>query len=832
VANLSKFLLAIVVAFAFALEANAADIPVKATSLQGPSAATVYNWTGFYWGATVGAAWGWYDPQTSTIADGAINQSTLRVNAAGLQNIKATGFIGGVQAGYNWQWSNLVAGLEADGNYLNLNGVANSGAVPFVTRGQGVVSSYGHADWLFTLRPRIGWVTNEWLFYATGGLAVTNLNGDFALTTSGGFLQSGRIDNAIAGYVVGGGVEARITDRLSLKAEYLHTGFDRTLAATAASTLPTQWTTQSADLNADLIRIGLNYHFGEPDIATYGGSLMPVKALAWTALPFTNSNWEFEVGSRVWFSGGTIGAPQPLLVDPQFQLLASRLIYNNLTALSAETYGRVDHSDGLFVKGFLGAGQISNGNLHDEDFPAVFAYSNTLSSASGNLAYANVDLGYTFLRSPESKIGAFVGYNYYTQHVNVYSCEQLASDIVCAPGAIPPHLFGLAESNSFNSLRVGLSAQYMLTDKLKFTGDAAYLPWTQFRGEDEHIARELLLPQRSPKGDGVMLEAILGYKLTDSWELGVGGRYWAWNMRKGTVTFNFSGDTEPAPVEPARFAAERFGVFLQAAYHWGDKTTGLRPGAMPTKAPVAPMNWTGIYLGGYAGGGWSDDPWSDPFGSMPRLFATDIAGFGDTTHVTGPLGGGQINANWQTAGWVFGLQLEASATDLRGENTCFSGLGGINCQSIINSISAVSGRVGFAWNRSLIFAKFGEAWTNTTYNLNGNTRARWLGTDSTDVIASGWVAGAGFEYALSDSWTTTFEYEHVNIDSVVAFPTIALINAQNISIKQSIDILKLGINYKFNWGFPTEGALGPGRRVWHKMCTPCARRKTAQSLLR
>jgi opacity protein-like surface antigen len=113
--------------------AMAADMPLKASlSELPPPPPVIYDWTGFYTGFNVGAAWGSYDPITSTIPDGVINASTPRVNAAGIQSINPIGFTGGAQAGYAWQWGNLVAGIEADLSYLHLNGEANSGAVRLI----------------------------------------------------------------------------------------------------------------------------------------------------------------------------------------------------------------------------------------------------------------------------------------------------------------------------------------------------------------------------------------------------------------------------------------------------------------------------------------------------------------------------------------------------------------------------------------------------------------------------------------------------------------------------------------------------------------------------
>jgi opacity protein-like surface antigen len=794
--------------------ASAADKPVKVyAKAPPPVAAAVYNWSGFYAGVNAGAAWGSYDPATSTVPGGHLTRpaNTSAVSGAGLQSINPKGFTGGEQYGYNWQSGSFVLGVEADLNYLHLNGAANSGAVAYPPNPGNffVVSSYAHSDWLLTLRPRAGYAANNWLFYATGGLAVTNIKGDFLFTDNFGATQSAAMNANSLGYAVGGGVEWGATDRLSLKAEYLHIGFGRTFAGQTASNISNQVFNQSEDLNANIVRLGLNYRFGASNpLSSFAA--MPVKAAVLNAPSLDLSNWALEAGSRAWFSSGRIGAPQPLfgfVGTPS--VLLSRLTFSGLDGITGETFARLDHSSGLFVKGFLGAGAINRGSLNDEDFPGgTSAYSNTLSSASGHIGYGTVDAGYSFLRTPGAKLGAFVGYNYYEEDINTYSCTQLAGSNTCVPAApFPANFLGISQDGHYNSLRVGLNSQFMLTDTLKFTADVAYLPWVDWSGEDDHNARRLVLPETASRGDGVMLEGILGYNVTPNWNVGVGARYWAYNMRTGTSTFDFLGTPPPFGVQDSHFSSERYGVFVQSSYKWGDPPPAVTASAMPLKAPVAaiaPMSWTGFYIGGHLGGGAGDGRWSDPFGSAPSGFGgINVAGFGDTTHATGPLGGAQIGANWQTGKWVFGIQADLNAADLRGENTCFSGLGGINCQHVVNAVGTVAGRVGFAWDRSLVYVRAGGAWTNTSYNLLGNTAALALGTGNTGVTAGGWVVGVGLEYALTNNWTTVAEYNHIGIGSTaVLFPTVAVVNAQNIGVKQSIDLFKLGVNYKFAWAGP------------------------------
>jgi opacity protein-like surface antigen len=772
-----------------------------------------HTWNGFYVGLTAGAAWGQYDPRTSTDADGYLGPpAAAAVGAAGSQTIKSTGFVTGIEGGHNWQSGNLLLGVEADLQAVNLQGATNSGAVPGQP-GRFVVTSYGNTDWLFTARPRIGFVApNNWLFYATGGLALTQLQSNFSFVDANPALrntalESGRLDSTKAGYAIGGGVEAPLTSRLSLKADYLHVDFANTsgMVTGQASFNPlplfsNQIFAHSSDLKADIVRAGLNYRFGGADVPPRSDPIMPLKAPVWKAHPAINTDWEVETGARLWFSSGTLRAPSPTS-DSTALVYGSRLTFSGLDAVSGETFARVDHASGLFVKGFLGAGGIANGRLNDEDTLAQTPYSNTLSSASGQIAYGTADIGYNFLRSPGAKVGAFVGYNYYAQALNTYGCTQIAGGTTACVPALPSSLLGISETDHSNSLRVGLSSELVLDDRFKLTTDVAHLPWVTFGGVDDHIPQQVIFRERSNGGDGVMLEALLDYKITEAWRIGVGGRYWAWNMNTGTFTATPLAGGAPL-VEHARFDNERYGLLVQTSYHWGDTLPSDASVGRPTKAPViaaAPMNWSGFYIGGHMGGGWSDDRWSDPFGSTPGVGGVNVAGFGDQTHATGPLGGAQIGANWQTGPWVLGVQTDVSAAHMRGENTCFTGLGGVDCQRVVNSLGTIAGRLGYAWDRSLAYVKGGGAWTETTYNLFANTLMASLGTGSTALDTWGWTLGGGIEYALTEHWTALAEYDHIGLPTaLVPFPMVAVINAQSIRVNQSVDLLKLGVNYKFD----------------------------------
>jgi opacity protein-like surface antigen len=655
---------------------------------------------------------------------------------------------------------------------------------------------------------------NNWLFYATGGVAVTRLHTDISFDDDNPRVfaeEAGKVDTTKLGYAVGGGIEAPLTNRLSVKADYLHVGFGNTAGASTANNLlpifPAQVFTHSSDLKAHMVRVGLNYHFDAPDAPSGHASLLPLKAPPLKAQLPSFEDWQVEVGARLWFSSGR--EQEGLLFSPPPTMFISNLNYTGMDGISGETFARVDHTSGFFVKGNLGAGGFNQGHLNDEDFPAVNAYSNTLSSLSGHVDYATIDAGYSFLRTPNAKLGAFVGYNYYQQGINDFGCAQLAGELdECVP-AVQPGLLSITEYDHFHSLRLGLSSQVMLADRLRLTADAAYLPWVNYRGLDSHTAPLELFPDADNAGNGMMLEAALDYSVTANWSVGVGGRYWAWNMsNNGTSEFIDLTGVSASNVEPSGYTAARYGMFIQSSYRWGDAGSNASSPAMPIKAPVsaasAPvaMNWTGFYVGGHLGGGWSDDRWSDPFPSTPGLKgSTNVAGFGDVTRATGPLGGGQIGANWQTGSWALGVQADASAAKIIGQNSCFTSLGGVLCGRTINAIGTLTGRVGYAWDRSLAYVKGGGAWTDTTYSVFGNTDALALGSGSTTLTTGGWTIGAGAEYAITNHWTTSAEYDHIGLPSTaVSFPTVAVINANSIAVKQSADLFKLGVNYKFDFG--------------------------------
>ncbi len=558
-----QVLLSTVFLAAFPTLGFAADLPVKAPV---PPPAPFWSWTGFYGGVHLGA-----------VAGNAHVGDPFGPSIFG-DNVFTTGAIGGIQAGYNFQNGAFVFGIEGDFSGADTRGTNTCFAFSGLTVS---ANCRVNNDWFATLTGRAGLATGtngHTLLYAKGGAAATNTHID--LTTNnlfGVFVSpSNSVDTTRWGWTVGAGIEHAFSPAWSLKLEYNYMDFGRFGATSPASLLvspagvilavvPPTATRVNEQFHA--VKVGLNYRFGQDPWATWGAAAaapFPTKApvrIGWAP------GWEFDIGGRYWFSSGRFQKDLPAGPTPD-SVLISRLTYDGLTAHSGEAFARIDTPINVFVKGILGGGRIVNGHMNDEDWglggPPFTSYSNTISSLTNtSISYASADVGYNVFRGTDYKVGVFAGYHYSYEQMAANTCTQIASPAsgICAPPIIGVPV--ITETDRWNAVRIGIGGEVMLWDRVKLSAEAAYLPFVDFKGVDNHWLRALVIDENG-RGRGVQVEAILSYYVTPQFSVGVGGRYWAMWTTSGSDAFN------GVPIDRNDFfRMERYGGFFQAAYKFG-----------------------------------------------------------------------------------------------------------------------------------------------------------------------------------------------------------------------------------------------------------------------
>jgi outer membrane immunogenic protein len=230
-------------------------------------------WTGFYVGGFGGYTNGRANPTTSTALISQFSyfnaDSIAPLNKTGNQRLKTQGFNGGGTVGYNYQKNSFFIGGEVDlgANRLNEK-VTSSGTYPCCNYGF-TINQTVKGNWLLTVRPRVGVAAKKALVYATGGLAVANVeySGDFSDKF---VVESGSFKKTKIGWTAGAGIEFKVAPKWSVKGEYLFSQFGRTsvtstnftdISFTPPKPNPSQVYTHSTDLRTHSLRFGVNYRF-------------------------------------------------------------------------------------------------------------------------------------------------------------------------------------------------------------------------------------------------------------------------------------------------------------------------------------------------------------------------------------------------------------------------------------------------------------------------------------------------------------------------------------------------------------------------------------------
>ena len=204
------------------------------------------------------------------------------------------------------------------------------------------------------------------------------------------------------------------------------------------------------------------------------------------------------------------------------------------------------------------------------------------------------------------------------------------------------------------------------------------------------------------------------------------------------------------------------------------------------KAPIfnpAPVfTWTGFYGGIHGGYGWSDFSSRDPVGGN------------STGQASGWLAGVQLGYNYQIGSFVLGAEGDVSFADVKNVVDDPLGLGGGQAVLKNDYFATLAARFGYAFDRTLLYGKAGVAWTRDKFNVTDGVGGFGNGTFN----RTGWMLGAGLEYAFWNNWSAKIEYNYLHFGSVTEMLTTGGgLGATVPSVSLNTHLLKVGLNYRF-----------------------------------
>jgi outer membrane immunogenic protein len=278
------------------------------------------------------------------------------------------------------------------------------------------------------------------------------------------------------------------------------------------------------------------------------------------------------------------------------------------------------------------------------------------------------------------------------------------------------------------------------------------------------------------------------------------------------------------------------GCFSLAALAAGPALAADMPRKAPAYTPPPPppvFSWTGCYLGGFAGGAWESSNVAD-FTDLGNATHASFSGGASAAAIVPShsysvgdsggsfIGGGTLGCNWQPIGspFVLGLEGEFGYLKLKGDtfdpNTLVDGAKPQTTPDVLGSARVgdwygmVTGRLGYAFDRVLLYVKGGAAFVRTQASVLDQCVStgcgNWFVSTSGSETATTWTIGGGLEWAFAQNWSVKAEYMFIGLDN--EFQTSGLGTTSTGAVVSGgpfvfnhrfdgINTAKVGLNYRF-----------------------------------
>jgi outer membrane immunogenic protein len=230
--------------------------------------------------------------------------------------------------------------------------------------------------------------------------------------------------------------------------------------------------------------------------------------------------------------------------------------------------------------------------------------------------------------------------------------------------------------------------------------------------------------------------------------------------------------------------------------HAADLPAGAAP-APPAFYRPHIYDWTGFYFGGHIGAGRQYNAYTDTTTTL--VPAGNVSSHAEW----GTVGGAQVGVNYQMTPVVVGLEGTWSASSLTGFALTPSFIPSVQVRdtTTVNWFATATGRVGYALDQLLLYAKGGAAWMRA-----GTTRDVLLsnvnvGTASLTDVRTGWTAGAGLEWGITENLSAKLEYDYLDFGTKnYTYTLVPIAVTTPISIRSQTHMITAGLNYRFTWG--------------------------------
>ena len=208
-------------------------------------------------------------------------------------------------------------------------------------------------------------------------------------------------------------------------------------------------------------------------------------------------------------------------------------------------------------------------------------------------------------------------------------------------------------------------------------------------------------------------------------------------------------------------------------------------------APAPVFSWTGFYVGAEFGGQW---------GTNTGYLVNNYTGYnllssGNYT-TSGVVGGGLVGYNYQINQFVLGVEGELTGSSNQGRQT--GPLGNASVETQYGFGGSIRGRLGYAIDRTLIYATGGWAFEDIQQNYNTSyLTGSWIDS-KVNSSRSGYTVGGGVEYAFNYNWSARLEYRYSNYGKYVSLYNNALWNAP-LSVQQhpTDNVIQAALIYHF-----------------------------------